>query len=57
MGTNGLSCPVCGGTSHSIHTSRGLFQCTRCRRQTSPTAETIFALRRNCRGVHYFGIA
>ncbi|BAJ81288.1 putative transposase for insertion sequence element [Acidiphilium multivorum AIU301] len=40
---DGFSCPVCGGTAHSIHTARGLFQCTRCRRQTSPTAGTIFA--------------
>ena len=39
----GFSCPVCGGTSHSVIKTRGSFQCTTCRRQTSPIAGTIFA--------------
>jgi hypothetical protein len=39
----GFSCPVCVKTPHSVHTSHGLFQCKRRRRQTPPTAETIFA--------------
>jgi ribosomal protein L37AE/L43A len=37
-----FSCPVCGGRSHSVVKTRGLFQCTTCRRQTSPIAGTIF---------------
>ena len=40
---NGFTCPVCGGREHSQVKSRGLFQCTACRRQTSPIAGTIFA--------------
>jgi ribosomal protein L37AE/L43A len=40
---NDCSCPICGGTSHSIDTSRGWLQCTHCRRQTSPTTNTICA--------------
>jgi transposase-like protein len=40
---NGFECPVCGGTSHSEVKTRGLFQCSACRRQTSLTAGTIFA--------------
>jgi len=40
---DGISCPVCGGRSHSEVKTRGLFQCTKCRRQTSPIAGTIFA--------------
>ena len=39
----GFSCPQCGGQRHSIVQSRGLFQCSRCRRQTSISAGTIFA--------------
>lgn len=39
----GFSCPVCGGTSYSVVKTRGLFQCSTCRRQTSPIAGTIFA--------------
>jgi ribosomal protein L37AE/L43A len=39
---NGFSCPPCGGRSHSQVATRGLFQCTKCRRQTSPIAGTIF---------------
>ncbi|KDM65639.1 transposase zinc-ribbon domain-containing protein [Acidiphilium sp. JA12-A1] len=40
---DGFSCPVCGGRSYSEVKTRGLFQCTKCRRQTSPIAGTIFA--------------
>src|SRR5271166_5432693 len=40
---DGFECPACGGRKHSVIKSRGLFQCSGCRRQTSPTAGTIFA--------------
>jgi hypothetical protein len=40
---DGFICPACGGGQHSLVTSRDLFQCTACRRQTSPIAGTIFA--------------
>src|SRR3954471_21161814 len=40
---NGFECPACGGRSYSEIKSRGLFQCSACRRQTSPIAGTIFA--------------
>jgi hypothetical protein len=40
---DGFTCPVCGGPEHSQVKSRGLFQCTACRRQTSPIAGTILA--------------
>ena len=40
---DGFECPVCGGREHSVVKTRDLFQCTACRRQTSPTAGTIFA--------------
>jgi hypothetical protein len=40
---NGFVCPACGGASHSEIGTRGLFQCSACRRQTSPIAGTIFA--------------
>jgi transposase-like protein len=40
---NGFECPVCGERRHSEVTSRRLFQCTACRRQTSLIAGTIFA--------------
>ena len=39
----GFECPACGGKAHSLVQTRGLFQCTACRRQTSPVAGTIFA--------------
>ena len=42
---NGFECPVCGGRQHSLVASRDLYQCTKCRRQTSPIAGTIFASR------------
>jgi len=40
---NGFECPVCAGRAYSVVKSRGLFQCSACRRQTSPIAGTIFA--------------
>lgn len=40
---DGFVCPACGGRQHSIVRTRGLFQCSACRRQTSPIAGTIFA--------------
>ncbi len=40
---DGFECPAYGGRKHSVIKSRGLFQCSACRRQTSPTAGTIFA--------------
>jgi len=40
---SGFECPVCGGHSHSVIKTRGLYQCTGCRRQTSLIAGTIFA--------------
>ena len=40
---DGFECPACAGWKHSVIKSRGLFQCSACRRQTSPTAGTIFA--------------
>ncbi len=40
---NGFECPVCGGRRHSEVKTRGLFQCSDCRRQTSLIAGTIFA--------------
>ena len=40
---DGFICPACGGRAHSLVKSRDLFQCTACRRQTSPIAGTIFA--------------
>ena len=39
----GFECPACGGRAHSIVSTRDLFQCSECRRQTSPIAGTIFA--------------
>src|SRR6195952_2457501 len=40
---DGFVCPECGGRQHSMVKTRDLFQCTACRRQTSPIAGTIFA--------------
>jgi ribosomal protein L37AE/L43A len=39
----GFECPACGGRRCSLQTTRDLYQCTKCRRQTSPIAGTIFA--------------
>jgi ribosomal protein L37AE/L43A len=30
-----LECPVCGGKQYSLVTTRNLYQCTKCHRQTS----------------------
>lgn len=38
---HGFECPECGSTQH-CRLSRGVFQCLCCRKQTSPTAGTIF---------------
>lgn len=40
---NGFECPACGGRDYSNVKTRGLFQCSTCRRQTSPIAGSIFA--------------
>ena len=40
---DGSVCPECGGRQHGMVKTRGLFQCSACRRQTSPIAGTIFA--------------
>lgn len=40
---DGFECPACGGGQYSLVTTRDLYQCTRCRRQTSPISGTIFA--------------
>jgi ribosomal protein L37AE/L43A len=32
----GFECPVCGATRYSLVTTRHLYQCAKCRRQTSP---------------------
>jgi hypothetical protein len=39
----GFRCPACDGTTHSVATTRYLFQCGTCHLQTSPIAGTIFA--------------
>src|SRR5512134_899725 len=39
----GFVCPGCGGQNHCVIKTRGLYQCTSCRRQTSLIAGTIFA--------------
>lgn len=39
----GFECPICGGRRYTLVTTRDLYQCTKCRRQTSPIAGTIFA--------------
>lgn len=39
--SKGFQCPVCHGTK-SWRTSRGNLRCSKCHRQTSPTAGTIF---------------
>jgi transposase-like protein len=39
----GFECPACGGQAYCEVTTRRLFQCSACRRQTSLTAGTIFA--------------
>ena len=39
---DGFACPSCGHRGHCALAGRGLYQCNRCKRQTSPTAGTIF---------------
>ena len=39
---DGFVCPSCGHRGHCVLAGRGLYQCNRCKRQTSPTAGTIF---------------
>ena len=38
----GFVCPCCGHREHCVLAGRGLYQCNRCKKQTSPTAGTIF---------------
>ena len=38
----GFLCPCCGHREHCELAGRGLYQCNRCKKQTSPTAGTIF---------------
>ena len=38
----GFVCPCCGHRGHCVLAGRGLYQCNRCKKQTSPTAGTIF---------------
>ena len=39
---DGFVCPSCGHRGHCVLAGRGLYQCKRCKTQTSPTAGTIF---------------
>ena len=39
---DGFGCPCCGHREHCVLAGRGLYQCNRCKKQTSPTAGTIF---------------
>ena len=39
---DGFLCPCCGHRGHCVLAGRGLYQCNRCKKQTSPTAGTIF---------------
>ena len=39
---DGFVCPCCGHRGHCVLAGRGLYQCNRCKTQTSPTAGTIF---------------
>ena len=39
---DGFLCPSCGHRGHCVLAGRGLYQCNRCKKQTSPTAGTIF---------------
>ena len=38
----GFTCPVCGGTKHSVILTRATYQCSACRSQISLIAGTIF---------------
>jgi len=39
---SGFSCPACGCPRHTLVQPRRLMQCSKCGRQTSPTAGTLF---------------
>ena len=39
---DGFVCPCCGHRGHCVLAGRGLYQCNRCKKQTSPTAGMIF---------------
>ena len=39
---DGFICPSCGHLGHCVLAGRGLYQCNRCKKQTSPPAGTIF---------------
>jgi len=39
---NGFQCPFCSGNKHCLLSTKRLYQCTTCTRQTSVTAGTIF---------------
>ena len=39
---DGFVCACCGHHGHCVLAGRGLYQCNRCKKQTSPTAGTIF---------------
>ena len=39
---DGFVCPACGHRGHCVLAGRSLYQCTRCKKQTSSTAGTIF---------------
>ena len=39
---DGFVCPCCGHRGHYVLAGRGLYRCNRCKKQTSPTAGTIF---------------
>ena len=39
---DGFVCLCCGHREHCVLEGRGLYQCNRCKKQTSPTAGTIF---------------
>ena len=38
----GFVCACCGHREHCVLAGRGLYRCNRCKKQTSPTAGTIF---------------
>ena len=47
----GFECTACGGRQHSLVTTRNLYQCTKCRRQTSAIAGTIYHLTQTKQGI------
>ena len=40
--SNGFECPKCGGSKHCILSTKRLYQCSVCNKQTSITSGTIF---------------